>query len=1391
MKSKAIIRYALSNLNQTNKGDYSFELLCSKIIPKVIDSDFLSSSGLSAGGDGGVDGWTYRIDGKKNIKYAFSIRKDFDKKIKEELMHSISGSDKYKQIIYFTNQVINEKEKQNIYSNYNNASFELKIYDLENLVEIIIKNPTFGTYIDLPKVEASIQIEYLMNHNQFVLEKEEIAKYIQREIKKLDSNLNQYISITINDFFSSLPIFTILEADAGCGKTGFLKQIHQNILNENLLCFFPPVYVDLKCYTKNNLLNYIESNLSMNGDYIFGDALLLLDSFDEVPPENQTCLINEIGQLFLNNPYKRKIIISTRTNSYDKNKFDIFDIKINIIKLADFKIDDVNNLIEQKIQNDEQKKLMINYFDTNNLYNNIFIISNIIENYRDKDFIDKDLIRLLENISKKEIKLINRNNNNQYEDFESLALFMILQQTSYFTEIDLLKSFGINLDIKQFSFSHKNILEFLAAKKISKQNIETIIDLISYNKVIPNFLTNTIGYLLNILISDNELYFKFKELLDLILINDDNILKLTLIESDKISKEVINQIIKSILASNSLYLRYSEIPNSLISFITQNKYKEKNIDLVIETICKEKNIRKKVFAVSLLKQITRYGKNISKNQKIILFNYVYRLLEYDKVEIEQYLITDLSYIFANLDLSQEIEKHIILEFCFKLIKVTDLSSTINNICKILFINKIKFNKRIYFKILSFIVCNCNSYGGAYTVPQEINDDTYFEPMNIIFWENYIDLTNEYLLKDSKIIWQVIEKLNIKRIEVFSNDSSFKELIDKFNQAFEKEITKKPFDGYKFELIIKWIEINKSIGTFEQIWDILIQNCNTIIMNKISMRLIFNDSISFIEKFILDYYVNSIVISKETFLVFKKEFLYSQDSNLKNFFEHFIYNIDEKTPIYDIVLKNIPKYLLQRIKAKNELVTYEQIKQIKEKKSKIDYSIIFNKTDLILEVKKIFLYFNVETLTMDKYSNQYFKNKLLNFNLFATYLLQEELRFEEKNYISLEKLVEIIENSWDINFIGFFLDYNKLYYIDINIIKEEEQNKIKEWCLKIIYEQPLLSIDNRLLKIHWTLSYVLENFNFLKNDNNFKEKIKGKIFNLIFLGCSIEFLLDYILEDNIIEYISDNLLKAINRNFKIWKICDYLLSTKYVIKPYQNEKFKIIFSNYIKFHIDDENYFYEIYNVSRKFGFKITDLDNNLIAKNLKLDNKNIGLRNNYCYAFYNNIAELNDYELNYLLEATLIAYNNSSNEFLKKILAEYYIAYKKDKHSGQVFEYYANYLLENDSHSMSERFCNFDTFLRTSDFVHLELVNKLYEYSWYKQEPSERRNAIRSIAINSYKEIGENIKTQEELDVLLQSIMSLANNGHSYLYKIIKEISESFAKKHLHVFSVEDILQLE
>jgi hypothetical protein len=506
--NKKSIEDAFKRLNDIN-GYRMFELFCQKLISQHIDKNFLPSTGSDAGGDGGIDGWSFLGENGK-IKYAFAI----DKKSKSKIESEIKKTDltKYKEIRFFTNQYIKQKTKEDI--DRENPEVAITIYDIENLVDYVDRYPNLGQYIDLPLVLANITIDYLNDHNQFMENKEKISHYIPRTITYVDLEQKVYLEKkSFLDYCSNLPKFTILQAPAGYGKTCVLEQLHQKILSKETEVILPPVFIRLSTYVPSTLLAMIQEGMREGGDFRCNDFLLLLDGYDEVKECDREFLQKEIEQLlFSNESFSRKVILSVREHTFNDSDFNQFQDK-KIISLSELTNEDIKLLFLKESIPAEWEEVFFNNTFFQEFSDNIFYVVNFIKFFKTKKSIAGNVIQLFDFILNQEIERLFRNDAPDKNILESLALYMTLHQNYFIAEQTVAKSFSLNLPMIPFRVSHNSIQEYLAAKKIAKQPIDVIKKIFTKGNLIIPYLTNTLGFVLNILTLNENRQVDFKNLI--------------------------------------------------------------------------------------------------------------------------------------------------------------------------------------------------------------------------------------------------------------------------------------------------------------------------------------------------------------------------------------------------------------------------------------------------------------------------------------------------------------------------------------------------------------------------------------------------------------------------------------------------------------------------------------------------------------------------------------------------------------------------------------------------------------------------------------------------------------------------------------------------------------
>ena len=1408
--NEVIISHALSRLNDTNNGDSIFEKFC-QALSAIIDPKFHCSSGLDAGGDGGIDGWSYYDrDEKFKMKYAFSINKQVKTKIQKEINKTDISC--YKKMRYFTNQPLPQKEKEEYRKENNFKGLYIEIFDLDNLIEHVSDHEELGKYIDLPDIQASITIDYLKKHNQLHDCKDEITNYIPRTMLYWDKDQNKRIDKSPSEYINNLPSFTLLQAPAGYGKTCFLQQVHQQILNEEINATLPPVFIQLSSYGPTSpLSNTIKDKMVENADYRANDFLLLLDGYDEVKEKERETLLKEIQSIIKHSSFIRKVIMSVREHTFNFSDFKKFD-DCKIVSLDKPDDDNIRKLfLNQSISPSNQNKLLNNSFFKNFLHN-VFYIVKLIDYYKKNNTIAENVIELYEFIVEQEVSRLFRKNTPAIENLKSLALYMTLNQTLKIDKNDA-SQFSLNLSTEQFSFSHKSIQEYLAAQKIVAQPLEQMKKILAKGDRIIPYLTNTFGFVLNILNTTDSRQDIFKALVNWALEDDGNAPRLLQIEANKISPEMNHQIFSAVLEVK--INNFSNQSDLLLSFgLKQDESRKKNIPYLVQKIKALKDTHYYHYYTGVLQDIIRhYIEYFDECYQEEILNFLFQLLEPENINDNEDFIDYLLYSVAFFPVIKELEDEKIVSLVNQSLSIKNSEKIVNIIAELLLTSEKSIDQNVYWQIYKILLIKQKIKGGrlmAHSIPYQINDNDYHEPMSFWYWDKFIPLTKKFFENNRSSVWKLMKYAfkNHRETTLHTSDlyKLFKIYFAALSKELEKELETQPnIAEDKEKLIVEWIAHENLIHASSGLLDFLLAKCeNTIFLMDIMKKIIIQDSnlVYLFFSNIINLFLNRLIRTTNDFDFFKRNF-YVKNKLSNSFFESFCHHIKKDHPIYDYVFKKIPSTLKESIQ-KSQAKPKETALQSQQREPSRDYCIAFDNKALNKEVKSIFDYFGCEKISKDIFWDRHNQRDLQEKNDFARYLFESSYQADQEIVDKKQMMENLAAESWKKNFMLLLSQYCSKKNININNFTKEQKIKIKEWIKYVLDTYPLTTIESPLKYSHITLSYILRYSNFLKNDADFKDNYQKKMLGLSFAGFanvlygivmvddksySIDYLDQYFSPLEVITFINENFHHAFSNsnNKKTISVCGYLDGHIDKVFPFQKDKMKPIITEHIKNHLK-ESYYPNVTECAFALGFSITDLEPEDLSKAFILDEKEQDLAHNFAYSFIRPYTHTNTIpELKHLLKALQLAFNNSTNNFHKKIIAEYHIL--QNFMSGGIFEFYANYLMENDNHTISSKLMDNLT-LKTADIQHLKIVEKLFRYARQK-EKSERREIILEMAISSYKAMAGRVSEQNKLDQIINSMEELAQEGNHFLHQQIQEIKNEFSQRTYQPLSEKEVIQLK
>jgi hypothetical protein len=1406
MNKYQLISYALTTLNDRKNGETLFEILCGELIPKKIDPSFLSSSGLAAGGDGGIDG----IGSKeaKSIKYAFSINKQWKVKLKNEVDKTDFG--RFSIIRFFTNQIVPERIK----SKQDENRIAIEIYDLENLIDIISQDESLGRIIGVPTIANSVTIEYLNRNNQFQDQSYEIGNYLPRKVSGIDPSSNDRINFKLADYCFDLPKFTVLESRAGYGKTCLLKSLHQMILRQEIDLPLPTGFLRLRDYSPGNLKNMIDTGMSMSGDYQVNDVLLILDGFDEVPDSLRINLLKEINQFVNNTPYIRKVILSVRENEYDSYEFQKAGWEdLKTIRLEGLDNQDIQYILENSNLPQENHDLLLSNELFQSFCDNIFYVVSIIEFYETRSNLAPGMVELFEFLVNKEVKLLFRDPKDTEKlenELENIALFMTLHQIHKIS-INRMQLFEeLNYNKEFFEFSHKNIQEYLAARKIAKQHIDKIKGIIAKGDRIISTMTNSIGFLLNLLNSQHTSYAKFEELVEWSLPGMGNARKLLQIEPDKITPKINRLIFRSVLEQEAKIGNVWEIPSNIINFCTNGGSKNENIQfLVDQSIAKIDTNEFFYFSIILQmllnQELIELEEYQEKQIKLLFKSLLDRENSKETQERIEYLLSVVTKFHRRF---MDREEYILVKE--KLSSYYESDSIFDKFCKLVIESEIKLSIHEYLDLLEYIFSSRISEGHqmAGIVPRQITDSNYkLNMIHVKYWESFLYLTETILLEKTDYLLKVLEFLKENYDENLTSRGSNRELKEYLRHAFNNY----DFNSllYETEIVVfikNWISEWANLYIIHPLIEIVLERNQKNILFRLIKETIVKETKNEFGMSVFDELLMNAIYTKEDFDLFFDSFYEDNQTSIKNRYKSIIHLLEPKSDLYLYAKTKSSNLILQEIEEdKKNINLFEQRKNERLSKPKRDYKIAFSFDKVKREINKIFQVLGKESFQRLELFNL---RNLDTINEFALYILRistdkdEELIESKRAILTLEKL------EWDLSYVHFLLQYFYSHSIDINSLDSFEKNNLIDWMKLVLNKYPLDNIDNAFKNAHITFSNILRKINDNWISLDFKKeygiKCKGLVFSgfpkhymggIVFVdydSYSLDYLDKVIDPIKIINFINENFDKATNHSRVMIGISGYLSNHKDQLIPGVYHELKKKYIDYLENHLK-EDYYTAVLECAYDIGISLLNIEKQLISDSLQINEARDGLKHNYAGAFY--MYESKKYSesdpvIQHLCDAILDAILKSEDVFAKKTFAEYFL--EMNKSGGEVFQWYLDYLMKSDENPISSRLVRMSggDKIYSRNLDDLAKVEQLFIYSRKDNIGSDRRRSILEFAIASYKAMGESAESIDELHKVLDSIEAMVESGHEFMHRVKSNIESSFYERNYTTLSLPEIQEM-
>lgn len=463
-----------------------------------------------------------------------------------------------KDIIDFSDIV---KELDNLHPN--------KISEIEKYLETIYINKPVIKLESIKKIERN-DSELEKYINRFVINRESTESNKKKLIDVIEKNNK-----------------VILLSDAGKGKTVEIKKLVKEIEDKNKNLF--PFYCRLNTYVNEDIIQLIPPKYK---EIYKENLVFILDALDEIEEKNRNTFVRKLEHFCQENE-NTKVVITCRNNFYI-NKSDNFDGTLkdfNEYILCDIERENINELLRINNINENEFWSEIENKKLDFIVLNIFYLNEIIEIY-----CKEKMLPTKENLMDYILEKRYNTDKNKYKntiDFESkknkiesvlkkVALTLEILGKNYLTEKEfnelvsqdenreLLKYSSLlrKNDNGNYSFIHNNFGEYLAAKKISEYDLDTIKDIVAYenlkNKIKPSWV-NTLSFVVN--------KYKDVELINWIISCMPEFI--AYIEVDVISIENRKKILRVLLEkynSKRVWFPYSIKTNNLISDIDDLKF---------------------------------------------------------------------------------------------------------------------------------------------------------------------------------------------------------------------------------------------------------------------------------------------------------------------------------------------------------------------------------------------------------------------------------------------------------------------------------------------------------------------------------------------------------------------------------------------------------------------------------------------------------------------------------------------------------------------------------------------------------------------------------------------------------------------------------------------------
>ena len=840
---------------------------------------------------------------------------------------------------------------------------------------------------------------------------------------------------------------------------------------------------------------------------------------------------------------------------------------------------------------------------------NVFCLSSLLGYYEEKHEILLSLIDLYDYLLNKDLELIKKNKTPYSGAIEKSALYTVLYRQDVPDNIRLFKDKSNN----HIEFTHRNIMEYQAAKVLASLSIENILQVVSVKGILLPYVRNTVGMMLNILnasgrIEDANKFNGIYAILKSHPLNYDVLLRL---ESDRLYNDFSDSIL---IGAIDYYIKheYYDCPDSLFGFINQNP--RRNFEILLGYLKDNKRIdnEQEYRILYIIYSAILHNRNDCPGFIKDYFTNVFL----DKIEKDSNNIRSVAWILRVLNEQLRVfsEKEInkIIDFAIARENDPDFFISIFTILK----NSVKNISILYFEKLIctfFHVMQINGNTQAEYIPSQFMNGYR---MKSIRWFSIIPVGE---------LSELYFKIKLDGFELFIREY-IKFLKSYQSMIFQGEVINKLlFSGLKtflvsykgdlekiIELLTDFIIIESSTDHDEEnplfASYLFIEDWGMEVAGRILDYIYLNQkNYNISEIFRVRKYFANMLFNNSLFYLIMKEIAGDNIVPILNFcLEYGVVSTINKD-VFDLLPESIRSEIENRNKRSQEQIDEEEKhkRMIKEA-----IHIAFNDEKLKKEAKSI--YDLIDKRKCEAFELEYIED--YNSYSFMNQFLIDTIESCKKECENYECFISYWFDNHQSKIVFYLMEYMKRHNLSYDILTEEEILFICDFVKNKIVIMPL----NNLKPGHKWLAKLMKKTELVKYlkpiiIDSYGDDIV-ELIKVLNSMESISFFEKYISRNVIINYIIQNFAEMLEMDDVRILIFDYLCSINITGVQQLNliNRTKSILVDFIRKHLSDSTIF-NGYSILDKLNISLKDIGLDLIIANIFFEKNGIVVSYNNAY----------------------------------------------------------------------------------------------------------------------------------------------------------------------------------